>query len=122
MNLTGMMAALSHFISKLGEKGLHFFKLLKKYDKFKWTDEVDEAHEELKTFLTMPQSWSPWHPRRACFSTSPRPPRCLARCWWLSDLKRATSTPSNYLSTTLARSYPTARSGTRNPKKYYMLS
>jgi hypothetical protein len=32
--LTGMMAALGRFISKLGEKGLPFFKLLKKTDKF----------------------------------------------------------------------------------------
>jgi hypothetical protein len=29
-----MMAALGRFISKLGEKGLPFFKLLKKADKF----------------------------------------------------------------------------------------
>jgi hypothetical protein len=29
MKLTGMMAALGHFISKLGEKGMPFFKLLK---------------------------------------------------------------------------------------------
>jgi hypothetical protein len=34
MKLTGMMAALRRFISKLGEKGLPFFKLLKKSDKF----------------------------------------------------------------------------------------
>jgi hypothetical protein len=41
MNLTDMMAVLGLFISKLGEKGLPFFKLLKKSDKFKWTDEAD---------------------------------------------------------------------------------
>jgi hypothetical protein len=32
--LTGSMAALDRFISRLGEKGLPFFKLLKKIDKF----------------------------------------------------------------------------------------
>jgi hypothetical protein len=32
MKLTGMMATLGDFISKLGEKGLPFFKLLKKSD------------------------------------------------------------------------------------------
>ena len=32
--LTGCMAALSHFISRLGEKGLPFFKLLKAQEKF----------------------------------------------------------------------------------------
>jgi hypothetical protein len=41
MKLTGMMAALGRFIGKLGEKGLPFFKLLKKSDKFEWTDEAD---------------------------------------------------------------------------------
>jgi hypothetical protein len=54
MKLTGMMAALGRFISKLGEKGLPFFRLLKKSNKLKWTDEADQAHEELKTFLTTP--------------------------------------------------------------------
>jgi hypothetical protein len=54
MKLTGMMAALGRFISKLGEKGLPFFKLLKKSVKFEWTDEADQALEELKTFLTTP--------------------------------------------------------------------
>jgi hypothetical protein len=54
MKLTGMMALVGRFINKLGEKGLPFFKLLKKSDKFEWTDEVDQALEELKTFLTTP--------------------------------------------------------------------
>jgi hypothetical protein len=40
MKLTGMMAALGRFMSKLGEKGLPFFKMLKKSDRFEWVDEV----------------------------------------------------------------------------------
>jgi hypothetical protein len=52
MKLTGMMVALGRFISKLGEKGLPFFKMLKKSNMFKWMDEADQALEELKTFLT----------------------------------------------------------------------
>jgi hypothetical protein len=43
MKLTGMMAALGRFISKLGEKGLPFFKLLKKSERFEWKDEADQA-------------------------------------------------------------------------------
>jgi hypothetical protein len=31
------MAALNRFISKLGERGLPFFKLLKHQEKFVWT-------------------------------------------------------------------------------------
>jgi hypothetical protein len=38
--LTGCMIALSRFISRLGEKGLPFYKLLKKVDKFQWTSEA----------------------------------------------------------------------------------
>jgi hypothetical protein len=63
MKLTGMMAALGRFISKLGEKGLPFFKLLKKSDKFKWTDEADQVLEELKTFLTTPPVMVPQTPK-----------------------------------------------------------
>jgi hypothetical protein len=46
------MAALSRFISRLGEKGLPFYKLLKKVDKFQWTSEAQEALDALKKFLT----------------------------------------------------------------------
>jgi ribonuclease HI len=48
------MAALSRFISRLGKKGLPFYKLLKKVDKFQWTAEAQEALEALKKFLTTP--------------------------------------------------------------------
>jgi hypothetical protein len=50
--LTGYMAALSRFILRLGEKGLPFYKLLKKVDKFQWTSEAQEALDALKKFLT----------------------------------------------------------------------
>jgi hypothetical protein len=36
-----MMAALDRFINKLVEKGSPFFKLLKKSEKFEWTNEAD---------------------------------------------------------------------------------
>jgi hypothetical protein len=39
--LTGCMAALNRFISRLGERGLPFFKLLKLHDKFKWIEEAN---------------------------------------------------------------------------------
>src|SRR5205809_6575453 len=35
--LTGCMAALSRFVSRLGEQAIPFYKLLKKQDKFQWT-------------------------------------------------------------------------------------
>jgi hypothetical protein len=54
MKLTGMMAALGRFISKLGEKGLPFFKLLKKADKFMWDNKAQNTFEALKQSLTTP--------------------------------------------------------------------
>ena len=54
MKLTGCMAALSRFISRLGDRGLPFFKLLLKSDKFEWNDDASKAFQELKDFLTMP--------------------------------------------------------------------
>jgi hypothetical protein len=59
MKLTGMMAALGHFISKLSEKGLPFFKLLKKADKFVWDDKAQKAFESLKETLTTPPVMTP---------------------------------------------------------------
>jgi hypothetical protein len=59
MKLTGMMAALGRFISKLGEKGLPFFKLLKKADKFVWDNEAQKAFEAIKESLTTPPVMTP---------------------------------------------------------------
>jgi hypothetical protein len=50
--LTGCMAALNRFISKLGEWGLPFFKLLKHQEKFVLTQEVEQALAQLKDFLS----------------------------------------------------------------------
>jgi hypothetical protein len=48
------MATLSRFISRLSVRGLPFFKLLKKSDKFQWTQEAQEAFEDLKKYLITP--------------------------------------------------------------------
>jgi dsDNA-binding SOS-regulon protein len=52
--LTGCMAALNRFISKLGEWGLLFFKLLKHQEKFAWTPKADQALAQLKDILSKP--------------------------------------------------------------------
>jgi hypothetical protein len=62
MKLTGLIAALSRTISKLGEKGLPLFKLLKKADKFVWDDEAQKAFEALKESLTTPPVMTPLIP------------------------------------------------------------
>jgi hypothetical protein len=57
--LTGCRTTLSWFISRLGEKGMSFYKLLKKVDKFQWTTEAQEALDALKKFLTTPPVLKP---------------------------------------------------------------
>jgi hypothetical protein len=52
--LTGCMLALNRFISKLGERGLPFFKLLKHQEKFMWTPEADQALAQVKDFMSKP--------------------------------------------------------------------
>ena len=54
MKLTGCLAALSRFISRLGDRGLPFFNLLRKSDKFEWNDDASKVFQELKDFLTSP--------------------------------------------------------------------
>jgi len=50
--VTGCLAALSRFISRLGEKALPLYRLLKKVERFSWTPEAEEALENLKRTLT----------------------------------------------------------------------
>ncbi|KAK4382528.1 hypothetical protein Sango_2863900 [Sesamum angolense] len=52
--LTGRMVALSRFISKSIEKGLPFFKILRKVKDFEWTEECQQAFEYLKAYLAKP--------------------------------------------------------------------
>jgi hypothetical protein len=48
----GCHTALSRFISRLGEKGLPLYRLLRKAERFTWTPEVEEALGNLEALLT----------------------------------------------------------------------
>jgi hypothetical protein len=48
----GCLAALSRFISRLGEKGLPLYRLLRKAKRFSWTPKAEEALRDLKALLT----------------------------------------------------------------------
>jgi hypothetical protein len=52
--LMGCLATLSRFISRLAERALPFFKLLRKSGPFVWTNDAEEAFQELKRYLTSP--------------------------------------------------------------------
>jgi hypothetical protein len=49
--MLGCLAALSRFISRLSEKGLPLYRLLKKHERFSWTVEAQEALDKLKATL-----------------------------------------------------------------------
>jgi hypothetical protein len=63
--LTGCLAALSRFTSRLGEKAMPLYRLLKKSDTFVWSDEADSALNDLKKMfqvapiLAMPKDKEP---------------------------------------------------------------
>jgi hypothetical protein len=46
------LAALSRFISRLGENDLPLYRLLRKTERFAWTPEAEEALENLKKLLS----------------------------------------------------------------------
>jgi hypothetical protein len=52
--LTGFLATLSWFISKLAKRALLFFKILWRSGPFIWIEEAEEAFQELKRYLTSP--------------------------------------------------------------------
>nr|XP_020195785.1 uncharacterized protein LOC109781607 [Aegilops tauschii subsp. strangulata] len=52
--LAGSVTSVGRFISKLGERALSFFKLMKWKGSFEWTPKADDAFEDLKRYLTRP--------------------------------------------------------------------
>jgi len=78
--LTGSLAALSRFISRLAKRALPFFKLLRKSGLFTWTEEAEQAFHELKQHLTNSQCW--WHQSqvRRCLFTLQRRQKQSAWC------------------------------------------
>ena len=50
--VTGCLAALSRFISRLDERGIPLYWLLKKADHFEWMPEAQEALDTVKQLLT----------------------------------------------------------------------
>ena len=45
---------MGRFISKVGERALPFFKIMKRTGTFKWTPEAEKAFEDLKKYLASP--------------------------------------------------------------------
>ena len=52
--LTGMIAALNRFISRLANRCRPFFLMLNKWKGFEWTEESTSAFQQLKEYLYLP--------------------------------------------------------------------
>ncbi|XP_043818212.1 uncharacterized protein LOC122725251 [Manihot esculenta] len=52
--LTGRVVALNRFMSRSAERCLPFFKKLRKFSNFEWTEDCQEAFKELKCYLSSP--------------------------------------------------------------------
>jgi hypothetical protein len=74
----GCLASLSRFISRLGEKGLPLYRLLKKHERFSWIVEAQEALDKLKASLTHAPILTPPQTANLCNSTWLRLPRLSA--------------------------------------------
>jgi hypothetical protein len=115
--LTGCIAALNRFISKLGERGLPLFKLFKHQENFVWTTEADQALAQLKTSCRSHRSSRLLAKRSSYSSTSLRP-----LMWSVlpssSGRKKATPTQSSDQSTSSVRSCQSPRHGTSQSRSY----
>jgi hypothetical protein len=49
---TGCLASVSRFLSRLGERALPLYQLMKKTSPFEWNDQADEAFRDLKRMLS----------------------------------------------------------------------
>ncbi|KAL0444418.1 UNVERIFIED_CONTAM: Retrovirus-related Pol polyprotein from transposon opus [Sesamum latifolium] len=52
--LAGRMAAFNRFISRVADRGLPFFKVLRNIKNFQWAEECSKAFHELKAYLVAP--------------------------------------------------------------------
>jgi hypothetical protein len=84
----GCLVALSRFISRLGEKGLPLYRLLRKTECFVWTLEAEEALKNLNRLLSNAPILVPPPKGSPSCSTSPQPPRGSVPRSWLRERKR----------------------------------
>ena len=64
-SLNGKIAALNRFVSRATDKCLPIFCVLKRF--FKWTDECQQAFENLKLHLSSPPLLNPAKPREELY-------------------------------------------------------
>jgi hypothetical protein len=114
----GCLAALSRFISRLGERGLPLYRLLRKTERFTWTPEGEEALGNLKALLTSAPILVPPAAGEALLIYVAATLRWSASRSWSRDEKRGMYCPSRGRSTSSVKYCPRQKSATRKSKSY----
>jgi hypothetical protein len=118
----GCLVALSRFISRLGERGLPLYRLLKKAERFTWTPVAEEALGNLKALLTNAPILVPPPPRcgRSPLDLRSRNHSCGQRRDHGRETRRGgMRCSSRGRSTSSVRYYPRPRSATHKFRSYY---
>jgi hypothetical protein len=99
----GCLVALSRFISRLGERGLPLYRLLRKAECFTWTPEAAEALGNLKALLTNAPILVPPAAGETLLIYVAATTQVVSAGLWLRDEKRGIHCPSRGQSTSSAR-------------------
>jgi hypothetical protein len=118
--LTGCMAALNRFISRLGERGLPFFKLLKRQDKFHWTEKAERALQDLKQHLQSPLILTAPLPGEPSYFTLRQLPMLSAVPLLSSAPRKAMRLVCRGLFTSSAKYSQNLTCGTRQSRSFFM--
>jgi len=114
----GCLSSLSRFISRLGEKGLPLYRLLRNSEHFSWTPEAQEALDKLKALLTNPPILVPPPRGNHCSSMSQPLIRWPAQLSWSKGVKKGTPCRSKDRCTSSVKYCPTQRPDTSKSKNY----
>jgi hypothetical protein len=120
--LMGCLTALNHFMSRLGERGLPWYKLLKRSNSFHWMDEMQRVLDDLKMLISMPPVLACLEPGETLFLYVVATSQVISTILIVEQRSPGTSTRYNDRFTTLAKYSPTARPATVRYKSCFMSS
>jgi hypothetical protein len=115
----GCLAALSRFISRLGEKGLPLYRLLKKHERFSWTVEAQEALDKLKASLTHASILTPPQDSEPMYLYVAATTQVVSAVIVVERAEEGHTLPVSGRCTTSAKSCPTPRCATRKSRSCF---
>jgi hypothetical protein len=114
----GCLAALSRFISRLGERGLPLYRLLRKTERFTWTPEAEEALGNLKALLTSAPILVPLAAGEALLIYVAATTQVVSAAIMVERREEGHALPSRGRSTSSVKYCPRPKSATRKSRSY----